>query len=378
MQKTGLWKQIVLSALLIAAAGLLWQNRSALGALINAEAPAGSGPSAADTGAGTGTGTGTGAGTPVIVANVTLMHDDLTFSTIGTGIALRSVTLRAPASGEITAMDLAPGRRFAAGDTLVTLDGTNERLAVALAEARLERATTERDRFAKLEGSGATATARLEDAQTAYKVARIELDKARADLADRTLRAPFDGVSGLAQVEMGDRIAEDDVIASFDDRSRILVEFDLPEALLGRIAIGQPVAASTPSAERRSLAGEITAINSRVDPVTRTARIRAAIDNSADNLRPGSSFSLRIDLPGGQFPAVPELSLQFSGEGLHVWRVQEGEVKQVELRLVRRRAGLVIVDGPLSEGDTIVVEGTQRLRAGARVNILNTATAGSS
>jgi len=225
---------------------------------------------------------------------------------------------------------------------------------------------------------GATATARLEDAQTAYKVARIELDKARADLADRTLRAPFDGVSGLAQVETGDRIAEDDVIASFDDRSRILVEFDLPEALLGRIAVGQEIAAGTPSVEGRDLSGEITAIDSRVDPVTRTARIRAAIDNSADILRPGASFSLRIDLPGGSFPAVPELALQFSGSGLHVWRVRDETVERVDLRLVRRRVGTVIVDGPLAEGDAVVVEGTQRLRPGARVNVMNSAAAGSS
>ncbi|WP_422031076.1 efflux RND transporter periplasmic adaptor subunit [Roseovarius sp.] len=369
MKKTAFWKQALVSAVLIGGAVLAWQNRDALRTFwTSATAPD---QRQTETEA-------QGPGTPVIVAEVRFVQDDLAFSAIGTGFALRSVTLRAPSSGEVTALEIAPGARFAAGDTLMQLDDTDERLAVALAEARLSRATSERDRYQALQDTGAAATARFEQAQTDFKVARIELDQARADLARRTLRAPFDGVTGLASVETGDRIATDETVSSFDDRSRILVEFDLPEALLGRVEIGQPVTASTPAVEDRSFDGEITAIDSRVDVATRTARIRAAIDNAADILRPGASFSLRIDLPGKTYPAVPELALQFSRGELNLWRVSGGTAEQVTVRLVRRREGLVLVDGPLAEGDHIVVEGTQRLREGAPVNVLNTATDGSS
>ncbi len=368
MEKTSIARQFVMSGLLIAAAGLLWSNRAVLISAVGAGVSAPSDDRAAPA----------RVGPPVIVATVSEARDDLSFTAIGTGIAQRTVTLRAPADGEITALALSPGQRFEAGDTLVTLEDTDQRLALALAEARLARATAERDRFTALEGSGATATARVEDAQTAYTVARIELDQARADLADRSLRAPFDGVSGLPQVEVGDRIAEDDAIAAFDDRGRILVGFDLPEALLGRISVGQAVSATTPAAEEREFAGEITMIDSRVAPATRTARVRAAIDNSADMLRPGASFALRLDLPGRRYPAVPELALQFSGDGLLAWRVRDGTVEEVPLRLVRRRAGTVIVDGPLRPGDHVVVEGTQRLRPGIAVDVLNSPEAGSS
>ena len=369
MKKTAFWKQALVSAVLIGGAVLAWQNRDDLRSLW---------ASATDPGQRQAEAEAQGPGTPVIVADVRQVQDDLAFSAIGTGFALRSVTLRAPSSGEVTALDIAPGAKFAAGDTLMQLDDTDERLAVALAEARLSRATSERDRYQALQDTGAAATARFEQAQTDFKVAQIELDQARADLADRTLRAPFDGVTGLASVETGDRIATDETVSSFDDRSRILVEFDLPEALLGRIEIGQPVTASTPAVEDRSFDGEITAIDSRVDVSTRTARIRAAIDNAADVLRPGASFSLRIDLPGKTYPAVPELALQFSRGELNLWRVTDGTAEQVTVRLVRRREGLVIVDGPIAEGDHIVVEGTQRLREGTAVNVLNTATDGSS
>jgi RND family efflux transporter MFP subunit len=306
------------------------------------------------------------------------VQDALTFSAIGTGDALRSVTLRAPSGGEIKKLQITPGKKFRAGDTLMSLEDTDEQLALAIAEVRLERATSERDRVQSLRLSGNAAAARFEEAETAFRIARIELDKARADLADRSLLAPFDGYAGLASVDIGDRIAEDDVITSFDDRSRIIVEFDIPEALLGRMNPGLKVTARTPAVERQSFEGEIAAIDSRVDERTRTARVRAAIENATDMLRPGASFSLSIDLEGDRFPAVPELALQFSRGALNVWRVADGKAEQVEVQLVRRRAGLVILDGPLHEGERVVIEGTQRLRPGAAVTVLNAVSEGNS
>ncbi len=359
---TSLWKQVLFCAVLIAGAATAWQFRAELGALWSGGTTGGAAAAEAPP-----------EGTPVIVARVETLRDDRSLTAIGTGFAERSVTLRAPSSGEIVAFEIAPGRRFAEGDVLMRLDDTDERLAVDLAQARFDRARDERDRYSRLQDSGVAAAARLEEVLTDFRVAEIELDRAREALDDRVLRAPFDGIAGLAMVETGDRIAADEAIASFDDRSRILVEFDLPEALLGRVSDGLAVTATTPSVEGRSFDGRIGAIDSRVDPASRTARVRAAIDNDSDLLRPGASFSLRLDLPGDSFPAVPELALQFADGALAVWRVREGVAERVTVRLVRRRAGQVIVDGPLDEGEQVVVEGTQRLREGRAVRVLNSA-----
>jgi RND family efflux transporter MFP subunit len=357
---TSLWKQFVICAVLIGAAGLAWQNRVDLSAVLGVSAaPAEQrGRERSD-------------GIPVIVAATELTQDDRTLSAIGTGFAARSVTLRAPSDGEITELNIAPGRRFAQGDTLVALEDSDERFAVSLAEARFTRARDELDRIRRLQDSGVAAAARLEQVMSDFAVAEIELDRAREALANRVLRAPFDGITGLALVEVGDRISANDPIGSYDDRSSILLEFDVPEALLGRVTIGLGVTARTPSVEARSFAGQISAINSRIDATTRTARVRAMIDNSEDLLRPGASFTLDLDLPGSTFPAVPELALQFSEGALHVWRVRDGAAERVAVTLVRRRAGLVIVDGPLADGDLVVVEGTQRLRNGRAVSVLN-------
>ncbi|QIE45008.1 efflux RND transporter periplasmic adaptor subunit [Pseudohalocynthiibacter aestuariivivens] len=363
MNRTAFWKQAALSVMLLIAAALAWENRTELGA-IWASIGSEQSQSAAVV-------SPTDSGAPVITGHVREMQDNLTFSAIGTGFALKSVTLRAPSTGEIVEFNISPERKFRAGDVLLRLKDTDQRLAVALADARLNQATLEQDRYSRLQDSGIAAAARLEEVQTAFKVASIELEKATADLNDRTLRAPFDGVAGLASFEQGERITEATPVASYDDRSQILVEFDLPEALLSRVSPGQAVSASTPSMDRQQFAGAITAIDSRVDATTRTARVRAAIDNSADRFRPGASFALTLDLPGETYPTVPELALQFSRGALHVWRVKAGAAEQVVVRMVRRRAGHVIVEGPLAPGDVVVVEGTQRLRPGIAVNVLN-------
>lgn len=359
---TSIWKQVAICVALIAGAALSLQYRADIALVWSGTAaePAPEQPRQSRN-----------KGRPVLVALTGTLSDDRNLSVIGTGFAEKTITLRAPSSGEITEFNIEPGRNFAKGDTLLRLEDANERFAVSLAEARFQRASDERERFSRLQDSGVAAASRLEEVQTAFQIAGIELERAMDELEKRTLRAPFDGITGLAAVEIGDRIAADDTIGDFDDRSVILVEFDLPEALLGRVYTGLGVTATTPSVESRTFDGEISAIDSRVNAVTRTARVRASIDNLDDRLRPGTSFALQLDLPGKPYPAIPELALQFAQGTLHVWRISNDIAERVEVRLVRRRAGLVIVDGPLEEGDLVVVEGTQRLRSGNAVRVLN-------
>lgn len=317
-------------------------------------------------------------GVPVIVAPVGIARDDLVIEVVGTGRAQRSVTLRSEAEGKVVEVGLAPGQRYAAGDVLLRLDDSDQRLALALAETRLAEAERVRERYARLKGTGTAATATLDEATTAAEIARIEVARARDTLAERELLAPFDGVAGLPSIEVGDWIGSGDEVATFDDRSVLLVEFELPEAFLGRVATGLPVIARTPAFRERAFEGSVSAIDSRVSAVSRAARVRIAIPNDEDLLRPGASFAIELKLDGGRYPLVPELAVQFSRGSLHVWRVAGGKAERVEVQLVRRRAGAVLVDGPLDEGDLVVIEGIQRLGPGKPVTVIEPAAGGSS
>lgn len=353
-----LWRQLLLAALIAGLAYFVWTNEGKVRdffGLAAEEVPRSNRAATA---------------TPVIAAKVGEAEDQLTYELVGTGRALRSVMLRSKGAGLVTSASFSAGAEFASGDVLMTLDDHDQRNALALAEARLAEAQRVLERQEKLVSIGASTGARVDEARTAAEIAVLEVEAARRALDDRTMRAPFDGVTGLAQVDTGDRVESDASIASFDDNSAVLVEFELPEALLSRITSGMDVSASTPSWPDRRFNGEVSAIDTRVDPKSRTARVRILLPNDEGLLRPGGSFTVRLELPGETYPTVPELALQFSQGGLRVWRIEGDQVQPVDLRMVRRRAESVLVDGELVPGDTIVIEGTQRLSAGRKVQIV--------
>lgn len=362
--QVSLWKQLLMVGCLAGAAFLGWTERERIEALIAAGPP----PSRE---------VERETGVPVIVAPVRAARDDLVLEAVGTGRAQRSVALRSETQGKVVEMPLTPGGRYARGDLLLRLDDRDQRLAVALAETRLAEAERVLSRFQRLEDAGTAAVARLDETRTAAEIARIELEAARAALEDRVLRAPFDGVAGLSEIEVGDWVDSDVDIASLDDRSVLLVGFDVPEALLARVRPGTAVTATTPAAPGRQFEGTVTAIDSRIAADSRTARVRVAIPNPEDRLRPGASFSVRLELPGETYPIVPELALQFAQGSLHVWRIEDTGAQRVEVRLVRRRAGEVLVEGALDGGDLVVIEGTQRLSPGEAVTIVKTVNGGS-
>ena len=310
---------------------------------------------------------------PVIVAAVETAADNLTVEMVGTGRAKRSVVLRSETDGKIAKLALAPGKQFVEGDVLVQLASREAVLAVSLAKARLAEAVRSRDRFTKLQRRGNVAAARLDEARTAAEVARLELAQARQRHTTRSIRAPFDGVAGLTEVEVGTLVDTGVAIARYDDRSAIVVEFDLPEALLKRVSLGMPLAVTTPSAASRSFTGMVAAVDNRFDAVSRSIRVRAEVPNPDDQLRPGASFIVRMNFPGKTYARTPELAVQYSRSSLHVWRVADHKVEQVPVRLVRRLDGAVLVDGNLVAGDLVVIEGTQRLRPGVAVQVLGDA-----
>ena len=364
-EQTSTIRQLAIVAVILTAAGAAWLQREALASALGLSAAESHSARAGDR----------DAGIPVIVARTSIERDDLTIEAVGTGRAVRSVMLRAESAGKIAATPLAAGARFKAGETILRLDDEKERLSVALAETRLEDAERQLTRLRALETRGAATTVRLDEVATAAAIARIELETARAALEDRSLRAPFDGVAGLPKVEPGDRIDAESEIASYDDRSVILVGFDLPEALISRIGPDTEVSAATPSVPGRRFDGSVASVDSRIAVETRTVRVRVAIPNPDDTLRPGASFSVRLALPGDTYPAIPELALHFSRGALNVWRVADGTAERVEVKMIRRLDGRVLVDGPLAEGDLVVIEGAQRLSEGEKATIVKSSGA---
>ena len=306
---------------------------------------------------------------PVIVEAVGEARDEILIEAIGTARALRSVTLFPDADGEVVAVSVSAGEAVAEGQVVMRLDDQNALLAVAVAETRVAEAESALDRAKQLRRANILAQANVRDAEIIVERSKLELRQAEEALADRTLKAPFAGIVGIAKVEVGDRVTTESEIVTLDDRSTLWVEFELAERYLSRLSLGMALTARTPTFPDRRVDGRVEKIDSRVDPLSRTVLIRAAFRNDEDVLRPGMSFFVSLQLPGPQLASVPELALQWEAGESYLWRIVGGLAERVEVTARRRFDNRVLIEGDIRPGELVVIEGVQRLRAGRPVTI---------
>ncbi|MFY0610533.1 MAG: efflux RND transporter periplasmic adaptor subunit [Hyphomicrobiaceae bacterium] len=306
---------------------------------------------------------------PVVVHAVEQGRNDLAFAGIGTARALRHVTLFAAVSGEVVKLHTRAGHRLEAGAKIIELDTRQAKLAVSMAASKLKGFERLLGRADSLRRKNVQSKAKVLDAESLVDQARVELQTAEVVLADHTITAPFAGIVGIAKVEVGDRVTPTTELVTLDDRAKLTVEFEVPEAYLPRLRAGKNVDVRTPGFSDRVFKGVLSGIDSRVHPTRRTVRVRAEVANSDDLLRPGMSFAIDLNLPGKTFPKIPDLALQFNQQGNFVWLIDGGKAKRVTVKIVRRDSNTVLVDGDLKRGDPIVIEGVQRLRPGRKVAV---------
>lgn len=310
----------------------------------------------------------TGDGTLVLVEPLALAKDQLTLRVVGTGEALQSAAIHPTVDGVVTEVLFKADERVRKGTPLVRLDDEHEQLAVRLADVAMQEAKRQAERFKKLAPGGSVPVARLETALSELESATVRLQQAKANLADRTVAAPFDGVIGLTRIDVGDRITDETMIATLDDRSTLLVEFVVPEEYAGKIRLGDAVSVRPWMDQERLMDGTISAIDSRIDQATRSLRVQARIPNPDDAIRPGTAFDVRMTFTGKPYPRVREVAVSWSGDGAYLWRAKDGKAEKVFVKLVRRDEGRILIDGPLAPGDLVVVEGVQGLREGQKLD----------
>ncbi|MAU18947.1 MAG: efflux transporter periplasmic adaptor subunit [Martelella sp.] len=316
-----------------------------------------------------GRGGGFGGAVQVVTAPVTIgtVNDQLT--AIGSGAAIQSVTLLPEQAGTITEISISSGDRVEKGDVIVQLDDREQVLARNLAEVALESAARQAEINRKI--SSSISNLEVYNAEIAEKSAQLDLETAELNLARRQIVAPISGVAGIVGVNVGDYVTTSSEIVTIDDRSAILVDFDVPERFATAVTPGTPVEASLVAAPQKRFDGVVEAVDNRIDPASRTFTVRARIDNESDALRAGMSFDVTMRFPGDEYPGVDPLAIQWDSEGAFVWRIVDGASEKVRVRVIQRDPDVVLVDAALEEGDPVIIEGIQRLREGGAVREAN-------
>jgi len=290
---------------------------------------------------------------------------------LGTTRADESVTLTADVSDRVVEVHFEDGAFVEEGEVLVELERSEERAELERYRAQLEEAEQQLERTRDLVERGNASEATLDERERNVAEAKAQISGARARVNNRVIRAPFSGILGLREVSPGTLISPGDEITTLDDVTPIKVDFSIPERFLAAIQAGQSVVATAAAYPGEKFRGEIAAVSSRVDPVTRAITVRAKIPNEDAKLRPGMLLTIEVVSRERVAVGIPEEALVPESDNQYVYVVDEsaGTVERRAVELGLRRPGIVEIREGLKPGEVIVVSGTQRLRPGAEVRI---------
>jgi RND family efflux transporter MFP subunit len=259
-----------------------------------------------------------------------------------------------------------PGEVAAEGAILVQLEKREQEIAVARARADFNIARTNAARFAGLVDDEAASALEYESAQNELSATTAALKQAEYNLERRAIRAPFAGVVGLTSLDIGDYVTAGAKVTTIDDISALVVDFRIPENASAFVSEGLEVNAVAQASGGRSVTGRIRAVDSRVDPATRTRHVEALLPNEDGALIPGSTFSISLDLSGRTAVKAPGLAVQWDRAGAYVWKVgADNTAERVPVVILKREAEYVLLDAALTPADRIVAEGAEMVRPGA-------------
>jgi membrane fusion protein (multidrug efflux system) len=292
----------------------------------------------------------------------------LDIEAVGTARANEAVEVTSKTSNLVTAIRFREGDQVKAGQVLVELDSAEARATLAEAEAALADSERQYARSRDLAATQALSVSSLDQIEATLKANRARVEAARARLADTTIRAGFDGRTGFRRVSVGSVVNAGTVITTLDDTSVIKLDFTVPDTYVFALRPGLTVTASTAGLRGRKFEGKITNLDSRVDPVTRSLYVRAEIPNPDGAIRPG--MFMNVTLQADVLPAliVPEAAIVPEQGRAYVFVVDGDVAHRREVSLGRRKPGEVEILSGIEAGVRVVVEGTQNLRDGAKVN----------
>ena len=281
-------------------------------------------------------------------------------SALGTVRAWESVDISATVAQKISELHFDDGQRVTQGEVLALLKQDAERAMLEELQASLQDARREVGRLENLAKQNQVAQNELDKARTLVAVTGHRIEEVRARIADRTIRAPFSGVLGLRQVSEGALVTPGQRLTTLDDLSQLRLEFSVPAIQLGLLVPGQTVAAHTPALDR-VFEGEITAVDSRVDPISRSITARARLDNSDGLLRPGLLMEVVLTGVPREALLVPEESLQSRASSHFLWKLDGDTARRIPVQIGGRSPGWVEITGGLEPGDKVVRDGVGML-----------------
>ena len=321
---------------------------------------------------------------PTTVSSAVVKKEDWapTLSAIGSVSAVQGAVVSAELGGVVAEINFQSGGVAKKGDVLMRLDSSAEEAQLHTAEADLELAKANLERERDLAARKVVSKQELDTAQSTFGQKQGAVDNMRAFITKKQIRAPFDGMLGIRQVNVGQMINSGQQVVQLTALDRVYVDFALPQQNLPQLAAGYEARVHADSLPGRELKGKVTAINSMVDNVTRNISLQATLDNSAHELRPGMFVKVDVILPEkSKTLVIPGSAVSYAPYGNSVFVIDKKKdpktgkesqsLRQAFVRIGEARGDFVAVTEGLKAGDVVVSTGVFKLRNGMPVVINN-------
>jgi membrane fusion protein (multidrug efflux system) len=320
---------------------------------------------------------------PVAVTTIVARRETWpsTVNVIGTMEAIQGVTVSADLPGTVDRINFDSGKSVRTGDVLVELDTRQERAQLAAMEAQRDLAHINFSRMQELVKQGVIARSEYDNATAQQKATEAQVGEIRATIARKTIRAPFSGILGLRQVNLGQYLAAGAPIVSLQSLNPIYVSFGVPQQTAAQAGVGRRLRVTSDNLPEAEFMGRVTAVDSVVNEATRNLQVQATLPNPEGKLRPGMFVQVEV-VSGASRPVVtlPASAINFAPYGDSVFVVTDltgasgklyRAVRQQFVKVEGSRGDQVAVISGVDPGDEVVTSGVFKLRNGAAVQVNN-------
>jgi membrane fusion protein (multidrug efflux system) len=320
---------------------------------------------------------------PTAVTTIVAQRDSWpsTLELIGTAQAIEGVTVSADLPGTVDKINFESGKAVHVGDVLVELDTRQERAQLAAAEAQRDLARTNFGRTQELVKQGVIAQTEYDNVSAQQKATEAQVGEIRATIERKTIRAPFSGILGIRQINLGQYLAAGQAIVPLQSLNPIYVNFGVPQQDSPRVKVGRTLRVASDDVPGVQFTGRVTAVDSVVDQTTRNIQVQATLSNPDGKLRPGMYVQVEVSLGGNrEVFALPASAINYAPYGDSVFIVTDLQdpkgktyrgVRQQFVKVQGSRGDQVGVISGLNPGDEIVSSGVFKLRNGAPVQVNN-------
>ena len=305
-----------------------------------------------------------------------------TTTSVGTVLALQSITLSNEVAGTVARVGLTSGRIVQAGDLLVALDVSVEQAELTALGAQAALAQTTLDRLEALSKHQAVSQEEVDQARAARDVAQAQIARTKAIIARKTIRAPFRARVGITDVHPGQYLHEGTELTTLQGVADAAhVDFTVAQRVAEGLRVGDRVTVIA-GADSTPVQARIVAVDARVDPTTRNAAIRARIADADRVTSPGAS--VRVQVPSGaaaKAVGIPVSALRKGPGGDHVFVIAADSAGKTRASVRQVQAGTVeddtvLIYAGLKAGETVATSGSFKLREAVLVTVAKDSTAG--